>query len=958
MDPSAAVIAGKAPDLATLERELELAVIDRVLIEAATGAGVLAIVEGPIGIGKSRVLDEARALAERRKLAVLDARGGELEREYPFGVVLQLFEQPLATMPEDTRARALHGRAALAERLLSGAPGDSAAVTPSDEFALLHALYWLVVNLAEERPLALVVDDLHWVDDLSLRFLHYLAERVADLPVAIVASVRSPRRRSGDDLVARLIDASALAPVRPAELSLDATRRLLANAGLAAAGDENVVQACRRATGGSPLLLRELIVAMRRDPALAATTDPAVIGTLAPRSLESRILPRITSIGSDAVTLARVAALLGDEARLADVAAVAGVGFEAAVRLAEGLLDAAILAEADPPRFAHPMMRTVLYESIPPGERRRLHTAAARVLHEAGAPSERVARHLMEGSPVGDPWAAAALHAAARAAASRGAPAIAAGYLRAGVERLGVGEQRASMLVDLGLLEAATGETTSLARFEAALEVLEDDREQARALYALGQTLYRYGRHDEAIATFRRGADRFTEAGDRDSALGFEAAWACAGTWVAALADDAGPRLTKLASAIPAGDRLTVAERALLAAFSAYSGSSSPPASAGASLAREALADGELLAADGPQSVPMFLALLTLVVTGEFTAAGRGLERVVTEAQARDDALAFAEAAMVRAYLRYLEGRVGEAAADAEAALAGVAVGWRVAPQVARAVLALCHIERGELDAAASVLDEAQAHASKGMVADALLFAARARLRLLRGDIEGALRDCYANRDALAPAGVTNPFVALWRPVAVAALQRQGDADGARALIEEELELASTWGLPTAIGAALRARGALDDGDAGLADLRRSHDVLTDAGAGLESARSGLALGARLHGRGDVEEARDVLREALDLAHTCGATALEAQAREALLAAGARPRRAAISGIAALTPSERRIADLAAAGDTNRAIAESLFLTKNTVEWHLRNIFKKLGVKSRAQLRELLAADA
>jgi DNA-binding CsgD family transcriptional regulator len=913
------------------------------------------IVEGPLGIGKSRLLDEAREMATRRRLDVLNARGGELEQLYPWGVILQLFEDCLEGFDEETRAAAFRGRAALAEGLIFGSPsGDDALIGPEREFALVHALYWLVVNLSESRPLALVVDDLHWVDESSLRFLLYLAERLEDLPVLVIGAVRTPMHPATGDFVARLIEASDYPPLQPAELSLNATQRLLAQAGVAAAGHPDAVAACHRATGGSPLLVRELIVEMLQDPALTDATDSATIERAAPRSLESRILPRITGAGTHALAVARAAALIGD-APLAAVAVVSGTTLDEAVWAAARMMDASVLSQADPPMFAHPMMRSVVVAAIPPGERLRLHAACATALHDQGAPPEQIARHLIQGAPVVAAWAADALRDAARAAASRGVPQTAIAYLEHGIGNMPEGEARATMLVDLGLLEAATGQTASLERFEVALRVLTDERQQHRALDALGQTLYRYGRHQEAVTTFRRGADLFAES-DPSAALHFEAAWALAAAHFATQGPSARRRLTQLARGIPTEQELTDPQRALLAAFSLHSAIGNPPAAAAATLANAALEGDLLVHSQAFGGVPASQAAVALLLTERFDEAERTLELLLEDAQRRDDALAFAGGSMVRAHVRLAQGRIVEAIADAEAALEGAAFGWGDSPQYVQVALATCLLERGELARAEELMSAADADEGSGLVADALRLGARARLRLARGDLDGALQDCDANRIALEAAGISNPNLGTWRPTVAAARHRSGDLEGARVAIDEELELAERWQLPNRIGAALRGRAALRTGAEARADLEASLAALHPDGTPLEQARTHFELGRLMQLDGDLDAARDELRRAFSIAHQCGALVLERDARQALVSAGGRPRRPAMDGVEALTPSERRIAELAAAGESNRAIAEALFLTKNTIEWHMRNVFKKLEVRSRNELRDRLAA--
>jgi DNA-binding NarL/FixJ family response regulator len=189
--------------------------------------------------------------------------------------------------------------------------------------------------------------------------------------------------------------------------------------------------------------------------------------------------------------------------------------------------------------------------------------------------------------------------------------------------------------------------------------------------------------------------------------------------------------------------------------------------------------------------------------------------------------------------------------------------------------------------------------------------------------------------------------VAPWRSLLACALLDLDQRSEAERLVAEELALARRAEAPRAIGLALRAAARLDDE---IPRLRESVELLRRAEARLERARSHAELGAALRRSGRAEDARTSLRCAVDLAHRCGADALEDQALAELRATGARPRRRVTTGAGALTPSERRIAELAAAGQQNREIAEALFVTMATVEFHLRNAYRKLGISSRTQL--------
>jgi DNA-binding CsgD family transcriptional regulator len=508
--------------------------------------------------------------------------------------------------------------------------------------------------------------------------------------------------------------------------------------------------------------------------------------------------------------------------------------------------------------------------------------------------------------------------------------------------------------MDLGLAEAASGETSSLARFEDALRRVEEPSEQADPLYALGHTLFQYGRHQEAATTFRRGADMFRER-DHDVALRFEVAYACVAMYVAPLIADARARLERAAAPVLTAGPATPGERALLSVLAHARSRASPPAQANAALAQAALGDGALLREQTSDSLVVSLEIYALLWSGLANEAQKLAEDALADARERGSVLAFAEASLARAVVMLALGRITEAMADSQTVREGMERGWHKDVPAAQAILINCLIERGELATASTVVDEVEAllvgPELKGL--NAWFYRARGRLRLARCDHRAALEDFLAAGRDIEPYG-PNQAMLRWRSYAALAAHAIGDVKQAVALGDAELEIARAFGLPAQIGAALRARAVVAPADVAQRLLEESAQVLTDADAPLELAYTLFELG-RLHRRaGRRIMCREPLRRAGALAETCGAIALQTSAREELLASGARPRRSALSGLAALTPSERRIAELAAAGQTNRTIAETLFLTKNTVEWHLRHVYQKLDVGSREALRSLL----
>src|SRR6266513_5253443 len=178
-----------APPL-MLEREAELAAVEAMVGAAQCGEGRLVVVEGSAGIGKTRLLAEARALAVAAEFEVLTARGGELEGQFAFGIVRQLFEAALAGASGELRAELLAGAAGLSASLFASAPTAASGEAGESSFAVLHGLYWLAANFASRSPTLLVVDDLHWADEPSLRWLIYLAHRIEGLPLLLVVGPR------------------------------------------------------------------------------------------------------------------------------------------------------------------------------------------------------------------------------------------------------------------------------------------------------------------------------------------------------------------------------------------------------------------------------------------------------------------------------------------------------------------------------------------------------------------------------------------------------------------------------------------------------------------------------------------------------------------------------------------------------------------------------------------------
>ncbi|WP_445160862.1 helix-turn-helix transcriptional regulator [Mycobacterium sp. Dal123C01] len=912
-----------------LERATELGRLAALLDDAQSGRGQVCVIEGPSGIGKSRLLAGCMDLAAERAMQVLRVRCSELTRDHPFGVAHNLFGPTLLRSDSAMRARLMQGPASLAEALFS-------QCVATDEFAVLHGLYWLTVNLVEQHPLAVLVDDLPWADQSSQRFFAYLAERLDDLPVALVVTIRTGDPGSESASIGSVWDSATTAAIRPSTLSPQAVAAMLDRALPEHRGDDDLVAAVMNLTGGNPFFVGAVTDAMRAGEDPTSTT---------PGSVRRQVSRRLARLGQSASALAKAASVIGDDASLCDVSRLAGLEVDRGVVLAEELVAANLMQRSDPVMFAHSIIREATYGLLQGEERLTLHAQAARILADGGAESEVVAEHLLLAAAGEDPWVLRALRDAGRAAARKGVHSAALRYLRHALRVAPIDRIPPRLLIDLGLSEAAAGEVMSLHRFEQALNLMDDPAERADALYSLGETLYRFGRFAEAGATFRRGAELF-DAGQRDIRMRFEgAAWSAEA--------HLGPTQSVPVEAI-SGDgphhRMVLAVQALRDSLTR------PPADRTAVLALRALSRGALLADQGAQGPSVDLATLALLHCERLVEANEVADATVQDALDRGAQLAYAEASLIRAQILYARGRIADAAADAQAALDRLELRQHVYAHSARAVLVQCMIERGELDAAQEMLDYTTTQLADTPAINAHLLVARARLRLVRGETDAAVADLNELQGCLHSDMDQNPSILRWRSLAGMAAHRLGDAKTGQRLFDEELSLARSFCLPISIGVATRRRASTESGERAFASLREAVEILQSTEAPLQLARAHAALGRRLRRQGQQVEARKHLKIALDLAYRCSATLLESETREELVAAGGRPRRPVVTGVESLTPTEARIARLTAQGLSNRDIAEQLFVSSNTIAWHLRNVFRKLAIDSRDQLKRQLDA--
>jgi DNA-binding CsgD family transcriptional regulator len=574
------------------------------------------------------------------------------------------------------------------------------------------------------------------------------------------------------------------------------------------------------------------------------------------------------------------------------------------------------------------------------------------MLMAEGASMERVAPHLLAGRPDNDPRAVEILLEAGKRALAGGAPESAMRLLRRALEEPPSPERRADVLVALGRAEGAAGAPGAIEHLTGALELIGEPSGRAAAALDAGRLLLSHARWDDAAKTLERGIE---EVDGTDDALraSLEAAYLMATRVTPASELDAPSALvddTTLES--------TVSGRLILARAAATCALRGTSAAEVHRLATRALGGGALLEDETSDGIGFYLAVFALVVAEDLQTAELAATTAVDDAQRRGSVLGFATACHFRSLAVLRRGRIADAAADTMNTLEARAYGWRHSLGAAVAVQAECSIERGELDVAASELQALMNETRiSGDPRDYRFVGVRGHVRLLQLSPATALEDLLEAGRLLNELGGDNPAVYQWRSLASAALLALGDRAEARRLAEEEVALAAAFGAPGAHGRALGALAATADGAEAIEVRNEAVRVLESSQAALDRARALIDLGATLRRATRRRDAREPLKLGLDLAGRCGARALAQRAREELVAVGARPRRDAATGRNALTVRESQVAGLAAQGMSNREIAEALFVTVKTVEWHLRHAYRKLGVGSRRELGPALLAD-
>jgi DNA-binding CsgD family transcriptional regulator len=940
-----------------LEREAQVAALEALAEAAHSGGGRFAVIEGSPGIGKTRLLAEARAVAGSAGMRVLAARGGELEGEFAYGIVRQLFEPLLASASADLRAELLSGPAALMEPLFGASRLAASPDAPPAEgsFAILHGLYWLAANVAFQQPTLLTIDDLHWADTPSLRWLLYLTRRLEGVPLLVAAGARPPEGESHDPtLVAELVADPEAAAIRPEPLGR-ASIAVLARELHGLEPDEAFSAALESATGGNPLFIGAVLDAVAREGVSPTAEHVHRLQEIGAQGVARKVGLRLARLQPEALALLRAASILGDGPELRHAAALAGVGAGELGPAAAVLVRLDLLRREDPLEFFHPVVCRAVYETLDVVERDTAHRLAAELLLKDGAPPESAAGHLLRVAPQGDLFVVSTLRQAAERALAQGAPETAVGFLSRALDEQMDRSVRAEVLVELGFAERRTNGPAAADHLSAGLELLADPARRCAAALELGRALWFTDRIADALAVFQQALAEMNRKRNPDLyelLVGelISSAWWNPQTYSIAEAAIGELDLDALHGGL--GSEI------LLGTMAHYEGRLGVRRERATELARRALGTGNLFATG---SIAFYYAVNVLAKSGSLDEAVSIFDHSVAQARRRGDIFNVAFMLMWRGKWQTDRGDLRAAVADLREALdLCVAHGMLVAWPYNVGFVAQALLEQGKADEAARAIDQGDfpEQLPLDQVHPIYFRLVRGRLRIETGSPERGVEELLQVGETARLVPYDNPSIVPWRSWAAEGLRLLDRNDEARALADDELAIARRWGDPRSIGASLRVLGLVEGGSAGIEQLREAVEVLAGSEARLEHARAIVDLGAAMRRANQRTEARERLREGVDLAYRVGAFGLAGRANEEIAATGARPRRILQTGLDALTASERRVAQLAADGMSNKEIAQTLFVTVKTVEVHLSHAYRKLEISSRAQLDKALVAPA
>lgn len=904
-----------------LERDSETTVLGKLISRAASGRGSLVAIEGPAGIGKTRLVAHVRQQASNSGWRVLDTRCTPMSNTIGYCVLRDWFgtmalRAGVGVHPFDGPGRALRELADGHDRTI----GD-----------LTYAVRWVLEDLTADQPALLIVDDLQWADAASVESLDLLANALQQLPCLVVFTVRSGEPVAASESLNRLLGASAV--LTPAPLSRDAVAEQV-RAIRPRAGDAEIDEV-HRTTGGIPFFVNELIAADNGTP-------DAVVGSVS---------GRLSRLNLTATVTARAVCLLGEQASVGMVAALTGHPLASVADDISTLIGAQILTPVRGHlRATHPLIADAVLAPMTAHEASEMHQKAATVLIGRGSSRAVVATHLRHTLPGTDPDVRARLQEQGELALSSGSLELAGQYLTRALSEGTVGAAQVDLLS--ATARALAGQRLldeALAVWERATELVQDDEIRDRLRAEAGDALMAAGRHRDAQQAFGSQVDP-TSGKQR-----LFARMVLAGLLNGVSLDYLRSQVSDVLADPPLGatqeERLSLAAASVVLTFECHDGERARE------LAIRSIGNGAMLQDESAEGSMLYLATSVLHWMSAFSEGDAILTSAIDDAKSRNSPMALATASLCRGNIRMHMGMISEAIQDLEAALAERTHGWNAFLAPLLAAMVECRIARGELDRVADHRDELEELTHAPGLTGAFATYALADLAAAQANHEQAAH-LYAQVGRLVDGRMDNPAILPWRAGEALSRIRMGQPREAVNLARENADRARAFGAPYAIAQALRTLAAVDATGDRVGILREALAALQQTQAPRLEAQVSTDLAGMLlltQGMSDTREPVLLLRRAESYAAFQELRPLGDRVHRILERIGEPVKRSATETLTSLTVSERRVADLAASGLSNRQIAQQLFVTVKAVEWHLSNVYRKLGIRSRTRLPGLLS---
>ncbi|MEH0845015.1 AAA family ATPase [Micromonospora sp. CPCC 205711] len=913
------------------ERYGELSSLESLLAGCYSGTGGVAVVSGPVGSGKTELLDDLADKAASAGVLHLRATGRKADALVPLGVLTELFHST------ELRQAARRVAELLDDAGSGGTLGESGTTPPP---RLMHGLTELLQDLAAQGPLLITVDDCHYADAASVHCLTHFVQSLRSTRILLIfaesdhAADRHPRFRT------ELLRQSRCRWLHLWPLSADGVAAMVQPE-----LDSRAAPAVVDATGGNPLLVRALLADHRQAARPGATRDdqePAI-----GRAYGQAIVSCLHRVRPAMLAIARGIAVLGDAASPRRLSALLDLDVDAVTDDIREMELAGLLGDG---RFRHPAAEAAVLRDIPCAERMAGHREAARLLHLDGPPATVVARHLVAAGHANETWAVSVLREAAELAEVAQDVDFAVACLELAAQACGAGAQESAVTLQLARAEWQRNPASAARHFDGLVDALRAGDLDRGHVGTVARALLWHGEHHAAQEVLTVAA----EEGGADAAVRVHVVR----EQLRATYPEVLP--TALQGRTPPRSRLGQqlrAASALTAVLTRGAGEES------IAVATEVLRDAALERAD-LESIEA--ALLTLLYADRPDLAAPHCARII-------EGISAGQAVTRRTGLLALQAEValrgGDMAGAERAAREALQLlpprGWGVAVGSPRSTLVRVLTATGRhaeaADQLAQPVPEAMFRTRHGL----LYLNARGHHQLAENRLQPALADFQACGQRMRDWGMDVPSLVPWRSGVAAVHLRAGDPERARKLIEEQL--ARPGGThPRTYGSSLRLLAAASDARHRPGLLRKAMEGLQACGDRFELAHTVADMSHAYQVLGELGRSRAMAHHALQLADECRAAALH----ESLLRqhpqprekpAPAEPEATAAGNAAVLSEAERRVAELVSLGHTNREVAKALFITVSTVEQHLTRVYRKLSISRRADLpvfQQLHVAEA